>query len=91
MISVLQRRIKAVTDAIENLKTRTAAEIALFEIWNDIRWYLRRTENPNPKILLEVVDVWIRLLAPFIPYLCEELWHMIGSCLLYTSPSPRDS
>jgi len=78
LISVLQRRIRAVTDAIENLKTRTAAEMALFEIWNDIRWYLRRTENPNPKILLKVVDVWIRLLAPFIPYICEELWHMIG-------------
>ncbi len=76
--SVIQERIKSVTEAIEALKTRTAAEIALFEIWNDIRWYLRRAEKPNPKTLREIVEVWVRLLAPFTPYLCEEIWHQIG-------------
>ena len=76
--SVIQERIKFVTEAIEALKTRTAAEIALFEIWNDIRWYLRRAEKPNPKTLREIVEVWVRLLAPFTPYLCEEIWHQIG-------------
>jgi len=77
LISALQGRIKAVSEAIENLKTRTAAEIAFFEVWNDIRWYLRRVDKPNPKTLKEVVDVWIRLLAPFIPHICEELWHLL--------------
>ena len=77
LISALQGRIKAVSEAIENLKTRTAAEIAFFEVWNDIRWYLRRVDKPNPKTLKEVVDVWIRLLAPFIPHICEEMWHLL--------------
>ncbi len=79
LISMLQNRIKAVTEAIEDLKTRTAAEIALYEVWNDIRWYLRRREKPNPKILKEVANVWVRLLAPFAPFLCEELWSMLGN------------
>jgi len=79
LLSALQNRIRAVTDAIEHLKTRTAAEIALYEVWNDIRWYLRRREKPNPKILKEVVNVWIRLLAPFAPFLCEELWSLLGN------------
>ena len=77
LISVIQGRIRSVTEAIENLKTRTAAEVALFEVWNDIRWYLRRAESPNPKTLREVTEIWIRLLAPFTPYLCEELWHLL--------------
>ncbi|MEM2110878.1 MAG: leucine--tRNA ligase, partial [Candidatus Bathyarchaeia archaeon] len=79
LISSIQNRIRMVTEAIETLKTRTAAEIALFEVWNDIRWHLRRTEKPNPRILREAASIWIRLLAPFSPYLCEELWHVLGN------------
>jgi len=77
LISVLQGRIKAVSEAIENLKTRTAAEIAFFEVWNDIRWYLRRVDKPNPKTLKKVADVWVRLLAPFTPHICEEMWRLL--------------
>lgn len=79
LLSILQDRIKAVTEGIKNLKTRTAAEIALYEVWNDIRWYLRRREKPNPKILKEAANIWVRLLAPFTPFLCEELWSMLGN------------
>ncbi|MEM2820261.1 MAG: leucine--tRNA ligase [Candidatus Bathyarchaeia archaeon] len=79
LLSVLQSRIRAVTEAIENLKTRTAAEIALYEVWNDIRWYLRHRGEPNPKTLREVASVWIRLLAPFAPFICEELWSTLGN------------
>ncbi len=78
LLSTLQKRIDIITKAIEMLKTRTAAEVALFEIWNDVRWYLRRTEKPNPKVLREVADIWVRLLSPFTPYLSEELWQFLG-------------
>jgi leucyl-tRNA synthetase len=79
LLSILQDRIRSVTEAIETLKTRTAAEIALYEVWNDIRWYLRRRGDPNPKILREVANIWVRLLAPFTPFLCEELWSILGN------------
>jgi len=94
LLSVIQRRIREITEALEVLKTRTAAEIALFEIWNDIRWYLRRTDAPNSAVLKEVVDTWVRLMAPFTPYLCEELWHLIGNEGFVSTaewPMPRDS
>jgi leucyl-tRNA synthetase len=78
LISMVQKRIKTVTAALEILKTRTAAETALFELWNDIRWYMRRVEKPNVDVLKEVADVWIRLIAPFTPHLSEELWHNLG-------------
>ncbi len=78
LLSTVQKRVRTVTNALENLKTRTAAEVAFFEMWNDIRWYMRRTETPNAKALREVTNIWIRLIAPFTPYLAEELWHFIG-------------
>ncbi len=89
LTSILQQRILEVTESLENLKTRTAAEIALFEVWNDIKWYLRRAGKPNPTVLKGVLNVWIRLLAPFAPYLCEELWETIGGeGFVSTSPWP---
>jgi len=74
LISVLQNRIKIVTENMESLKTRTALENALFEVWNDFRWYIRRKEKFDSKILKEALETWTRLLAPFAPYMCEEIW-----------------
>ncbi len=78
LLSMIQRRVKIVTEALKVMKTRTAAEVAFFELWNDIRWYMRRTEVPNIKLLREVTEIWIRLIAPFTPFLSEELWHLFG-------------
>jgi leucyl-tRNA synthetase len=84
LISMVQKRIKTVTAALEVLKTRTAAEVALFEVWNDIRWYMRREETPNNMVLREVADVWVRLVAPFTPHLSEEMWRLLAQRNLRT-------
>ena len=78
LISMLQHRIKNVTENMEILKTRTATENALFEVWNDFRWYVRRKERTDSKVLKEALEIWIRLLAPFAPYICEEIWNRMG-------------
>ena len=74
LMSILQQRISEVTKNLEEMKTRTALEIALFEVWNDFRWYIRRKGEANSKILKEALKIWLKLLAPFAPHLCEELW-----------------
>ncbi|UCC58034.1 MAG: leucine--tRNA ligase [Candidatus Bathyarchaeum sp.] len=74
LFSMLQHRIKTVTESIETLKTRTAIENALFEVWNDFRWYIRRKEKIDSKLLKEALETWISLLAPFAPHVCEEIW-----------------
>jgi leucyl-tRNA synthetase len=79
LTSTVQNRISTITAAVKVLKTRTAAEIALFEFWNDIRWYMRRNEHPNSKALKQAADIWVRLLAPFTPHISEELWHLLGN------------
>ena len=74
LLSVLQEKIKIVTESMNDLKTRTALEHALFELWNDFRWYIRRKETFDSKVLKEALETWTRLMAPFAPYMCEEIW-----------------
>ena len=64
----LQARIKEVTASLDELKTRTALQVALFETWNDLRWYIQRKGNTNAKALGEAVKVWLKMLAPFAPF-----------------------
>jgi leucyl-tRNA synthetase len=77
LLSRMQRHIKQATEDYENLRTRSAFQAAFFDVWNDVRWYLRR-DTPNKNTFLKVLDVWIRLIAPYTPMLCEEIWSKLG-------------
>jgi leucyl-tRNA synthetase len=76
--SKLQYRILEVTENLDGLKTRSALQTALYEVWNDLRWYIQRKDNTNTMALFDTVKTWIKLLAPFAPYMCEELWSQTG-------------
>jgi leucyl-tRNA synthetase len=78
LLSMLQHKIKTVTESMEMLKTRTAVENAFFEIWNDLRWYARRRGNMKAKFLREALNIWVRWLTPFTPHICEEIWSKMG-------------
>ncbi|MEM3149352.1 MAG: leucine--tRNA ligase, partial [Candidatus Jordarchaeales archaeon] len=87
--SRLHRRIKAATENYESLKTRSAIQECLFNIWNDLRWYMRRT-NEYGDILREAVKTMVLLLAPVVPHLCEELWEKMGEkTLIVTEKWPE--
>jgi leucyl-tRNA synthetase len=72
LISRFQRAIKETREAMDRLQTRRAVNAAFFEMMNDVRWYLRR----GGRNLAIIIDDWLRLLAPFAPHICEELWHL---------------
>jgi leucyl-tRNA synthetase len=74
LLSVLQSRVKVVEDSLSKMKNRTALETAFYEVWNDFRWYLRRRESPDSETLKRALSIWVRIMTPFIPHLCEEIW-----------------
>ena len=81
---VLHQTIKKVSEDIEKFSFNTA--ISAFMICTN---ELRKL-NCNKKAILSTLT---QLLSPFAPFITEELWTLYGnteSCLLYTSPSPRD-
>ncbi len=71
LVSRMQMHIKSITEHMENVRTKSAVTI-LHLMLNDINWYLRRT-NPG-KELSYALEVFVKCLSPFTPFICEEMW-----------------
>jgi leucyl-tRNA synthetase len=74
----IQKHIKNVSANLDVMKTKSAFQEAFYSYWNDIRYYLGRSENRSKDTLLYAVETWIRLLAPFVPYTAEETNEALG-------------
>ncbi len=84
LISRFQRAVKETREAMDSLQTRKAINVAFFEVMNDVRWYLRR----GGKNLSIILDDWLKLLAPFTPHICEEIWHWKHNSFISLQPYP---
>jgi leucyl-tRNA synthetase len=91
LLSRLQARIEGVTRAMELFQTRQALQEAYHGIESDLRWYRRRLGDiPPGEEVKNLVRAWIRLLAPYTPYICEYLWQQIGEeGLVSVAPWPQ--
>ncbi len=80
MLSRLQRHIEGATEALDAFETRKAVQHAFFTLMQDVRRYMKRARQPEARahMLKRVLNVWLRLLAPFTPHVCEELWERNG-------------
>ncbi len=92
MLSRLQEHVRATTEALESFETRKAVQNAFFSLMQDLRWYMKRAQQPKARaqMLKRALDVWLRLLAPFTPHACEELWERMGkSGFISAAPWPK--
>jgi leucyl-tRNA synthetase len=107
MLSVLQYRIAKATEAMENCEVREGIQQSFFLLDLDLNWYMKRIsaeqvgkgDNDGKRatavnnVLANVVDAWLRLLAPFAPHICEEAWEKFnGKGFVSTTgwPSPNE-
>ncbi|MEM2886328.1 MAG: leucine--tRNA ligase [Thermoproteota archaeon] len=86
MVSRLYERVKNATEAMKVLDVKEAINQVIYLLDQDLQWYQRRAsvsrsganEASVLNVLREVIDVRVRLLSPFAPYTCEEVWSMLG-------------
>ncbi len=77
IISQINKKVEEATEALEGFQTRKALQASLFLFRKDVDYYLNRlTEiaQEEKETLTYIVNTWIRLLSPFIPYTTEEIW-----------------
>ncbi|MEM2760286.1 MAG: leucine--tRNA ligase [Nitrososphaerales archaeon] len=85
ILSRLQHVIKSTTAAMDKLRVREALHNILYSMDQDIQWYLKRVkakERPDESIsgvMRHVLDARVRMLAPFAPFMSEEMWEMLGN------------
>ena len=75
MLSRLQQFIRDTNNDMTSIRTRGSLQSAFFLLYNDVRWYQRRGGSA---VLYDVLDTWVRLMAPFTPHICEEIWSAMG-------------
>ena len=66
--------IKRVSDDIEQRFNFNTAISAIMELVNALYLYKEQNSTVNPGLIRETVTTLIRLLAPFVPHITEELW-----------------
>lgn len=75
ILSRLQLRIRETNNDMSSLRTRSALQHAFFLMYNDIKRYQKRG---GKNLLYDILDTWIRLMTPFMPHICEEIWRALG-------------
>jgi len=78
-LSVLNRAVATTRDAMESMNYKAALRAGYFDLQSAWSWYLRRSGNrPHADILTKFVETQTKILAPFAPHICEEIWQRLG-------------
>lgn len=88
MLSRLQKAIWETTENMESLRVRSAVHSAFYNLNQDLQWYTRRVAPERDQlkraeaiqqVLYQVTSTQVKMLAPIIPHLCEEIWEALGN------------
>ena len=90
LLSRLQHAISEATRSLERLRVRESLQIVLYFMDRDLQWYKKRkkAKKKDPltsKAFDEFWNIRVRLLAPFAPFISEEMWEVIESKGFITS------
>ncbi|MFQ5940695.1 MAG: leucine--tRNA ligase [Nitrososphaerales archaeon] len=85
LFSRLQHIIENTTTAMDKLRFREALHNIIYSMDQDIQWYLKRanakerTDQSISGVMRHVLDARTRMLAPFAPFVSEEIWEAFGN------------
>lgn len=84
LLSRVQNAIAQATCSMDSLRVREAIQTAFFSLQQDLFWYFRRLgnqcEDPGVRSTVKyALASVVRMMAPFAPHLCEELWERFGN------------
>ena len=100
ILSKLNRLIGEVTENLEKLEIGVAEQKIYDFIWDDYcDWYIELTKSRlyaddesakvvAQQVLVYVLEQFLRLLHPFMPFITEEIWQAIpheGECLMVSA------
>jgi valyl-tRNA synthetase len=101
IISKVQETTAEVTRAVANYRFDMASQ-ALYEfIWNEYcDWYLELSKSVlwdddasheakrgTRQTLIRVLEIWLRLLHPMMPFITEEIWQSVGALAGKSGPT----
>jgi leucyl-tRNA synthetase len=72
----VHRTIKKVTEDVDGSFHFNTAIAAVMELVNGITAFPEK--EASPEALREAIETVVRLLSPFVPHICEELWKHLG-------------
>jgi len=78
-LSKLQKIIREATEGLEDFQTRKAGLSAFFELNSLTNKYQNRSNEMNSEVVEALISTQVRLMAPFTPHICEELWSKLGN------------
>ena len=70
------RTIKKVTDDVDGRFHFNTAIAATMELVNGITSFAPKQDHPG--VMREAIESLVRLLTPFVPHICSELWEGLG-------------
>ncbi|RLG46904.1 MAG: leucine--tRNA ligase, partial [Thermoproteota archaeon] len=81
-LSRLNTMVREATEHLESMRLREYAVLAFYEILNLVSRYESMAAEVDGDerrwTLRRILEVWVRLLAPLIPHMAEELWERMG-------------
>jgi len=81
LLSRINSTVVTCTEMFDNLRLRDYAIQVTSEMIRTVNHYLNRPGIPKEEqdgTMAYVLEIWLRLAAPLIPHICEEMWSKMG-------------